>query len=210
MVGFRLNSGRARLVLAVAGVLMSVGSAQQAKAQYVVKGNTLSPRPVVIEAAPKANARNIYPTPPIRIAPIENVRYRSYNTLNEVNTSSTGMHVIIELIGSPQHAIRLSATNRLGEDLSLVRFQLIIDFVDGKELEGHASLGPIRNNERKAIVLAVPANMELRNTYYYFLRELKLLPINEIDFPQNSWRTYVHYPKTRFAKSPSQVHPDRK
>lgn len=205
MVGNRLINGRTKLALAAAGALLC---AIPALAQ--TRANTISPRPVVIEAAPKPDPRKIYPTPPIRISPIENVRYRSYNTLKEVNTSGAGMHVVIELIGSPQHALRLSATNRLGEDLSLVRFQLIIDFVDGKELEGHASLGPIRNNEQKAIVLAVPAHMELRNIYYYFLRELKLLPVNEIDFPQNSWRTFVHYPKTRFANTPSRVHPDRR
>lgn len=152
----------------------------------------------------------IYPTPPIRISPIENVEYRTYQQVREVNTGEPGMHIIIEVLRSRRPSLRLSAYNRLGEDLALVRFQLIIDFVDGKEIEGLATLGPVKKNESKAIVLALPPGIVTENIYYYFLRELQLMPQAGGDIPPNSLKTMVHYKRTRFAKSPPPLHPDRK
>lgn len=152
----------------------------------------------------------IYPTPPIRISPIENVEYRTYQNVREVNSTEPGMHIVIEMLAQRRPSLRLTARNRLGEALSLVRFQLILDFVDGKELESHASLGPIKAGEQKAIVLALPPGIVMDNIYYYFLRELQLLPASGRDMPPNSLRTIVHYKRTRFAKSPPPVHPDRK
>lgn len=152
----------------------------------------------------------VYPTPPVQISPIENVRYRTYTRVSEINTTDAGMHIVIEPIMGRRTALKLAAFNQTGQELAVVRFQLILDFVDGKELESHASLGPIPNHGSKAIVLALPPGIAMSNIYYYFLRELQLLPAGGGDIPANSLLTTVHYQRTRFTKSPPPVHPDRK
>lgn len=152
----------------------------------------------------------VYPTPPVEISPIENVRYRTYSAVKEINTSDPGMHIVIEPIKGRRPALRLAAVNRLGQDLAVIRFQLILDFVDGKELESHASLGPIPKDGSKAIVLALPPGIRMNNIYYYFLRELQLLPASGDDIAINSLTTTVHYQRTRFSQTPPPTHPDRK
>lgn len=152
----------------------------------------------------------VYPTPPVQISPIENVRYRTYSAIKEINTSDAGMHIVIEPLGGRRPALRLSATNRLGQDLAVIRFQLILDFIDGKELESHASLGPIPKGGSKAIVLALPPGIQMKNIYYYFLRELQLLPASGDDMDINRLTTTVHYHRTRFTQTPPPMHPDRK
>lgn len=190
------------IALSLASALTFAPSLRAGGDPLLQRKRSLSPGPIEI----KPN-RSLNPTPPIAV--IENVRYRTYIDPKTVNTGRYGMHITIQHMTKPQPALRLTATNRLGEDLAVVRFQLIIDFIDGKELESHTSLGPIPANGHKTMVLAVPAGVQLRNIYYYFLRELKLVPANQVDFPTNSWRTLVHYPKTRFSNTPTRVHPDR-